>query len=293
MATLSASPSRTHRTETNQEVKASTGITYDNFSQLLEKLIRPGDGDRPRTAERYRYIMDTLYSSVRLREWQPSASLQEPSFEIWNKKGSIRVSVTQKAIEIATGMSMQEKDGIRKHRVADGLDATALFNSIVHAQELIRTATGSSDADQPDDEFFKPLSEKERAAQLDAVLAEDGGDPTLPEDGGFIAKLEKIDADAKAQEAQYTIAVDAEGHVKPAPEKAGIKRYAPSMNENAVQRHLKSLQGRVLTIVDATLADKQQREAVKTLVNKEFRRELDKVAAFFDSPDDCGNEGEE
>jgi hypothetical protein len=168
-----------------------------------------------------------------------------------------------------------------------------LFNSIVHAQELIRTATGSSDADQPDDEFFKPLSEKERAAQLDAVLAEDGGDPTLPEDGGFIAKLEKIDADAKAQEAQYTIAVDAEGHVKPAPEKAGIKRYAPSMNENAVQRHLKSLQGRVLTIVDAILADKQQREAVKTLVNKEFRRELDKVAAFFDSPDDCGNEGEE
>jgi hypothetical protein len=39
---------------------------------------------------------------------------------------------------------------------------------------------------------------------------------------------------------------------------------------------LKSLQGRVLGIVDASFADKTQREAVKTLINKEFRREMDK-----------------
>jgi hypothetical protein len=40
----------------------------------------------------------------------------------------------------------------------------------------------------------------------------------------------------------------------------------------------KSLQGRILGIVDATFADKTQREAVKTLVNKEFRREMDKFS---------------
>src|SRR5208282_2932378 len=40
---------------------------------------------------------------------------------------------------------------------------------------------------------------------------------------------------------------------------------------------LKSLQGRVLGIVEAAFADKTQREAVKTLINKEFRREMDKV----------------
>lgn len=36
----------------------------------------------------------------------------------------------------------------------------------------------------------------------------------------------------------------------------------------------KSLQGRVLTIIDGSFGDKTQREAVKTLINKEFRREI-------------------
>lgn len=42
------------------------------------------------------------------------------------------------------------------------------------------------------------------------------------------------------------------------------------------QNALKSLQGRVLGIVDASFSDKEQRAAVKTLINKEFRRELNK-----------------
>jgi len=42
---------------------------------------------------------------------------------------------------------------------------------------------------------------------------------------------------------------------------------------------LKSLQGRILTIVDASpIADKAQRDAVKTLLNKEFRREMNRVS---------------
>jgi hypothetical protein len=41
--------------------------------------------------------------------------------------------------------------------------------------------------------------------------------------------------------------------------------------------NLKSLQGRVLTIVDGSFSDKTQREAVKQMINKEFRREIGKV----------------
>jgi hypothetical protein len=41
--------------------------------------------------------------------------------------------------------------------------------------------------------------------------------------------------------------------------------------------NLKSLQGRILTIVDGSFSDKTQREAVKSLINKEFRREISKV----------------
>jgi hypothetical protein len=39
-------------------------------------------------------------------------------------------------------------------------------------------------------------------------------------------------------------------------------------------KRLQSLQGRVLNIVEASLGDKEQRGAVKTLINKEFRRTL-------------------
>ncbi len=57
---------------------------------------------------------------------------------------------------------------------------------------------------------------------------------------------------------------------------------APPLNVRRadINRHresLKSLQGRVLGIVDASFSDKEQRAAVKTLINKEFRREIDKV----------------
>ncbi len=52
---------------------------------------------------------------------------------------------------------------------------------------------------------------------------------------------------------------------------------------NRQRESFKSLQGRVLGIVDAAFADKEQRTAVKTLINKEFRKEIDKA--------DSGNKG--
>jgi hypothetical protein len=52
-----------------------------------------------------------------------------------------------------------------------------------------------------------------------------------------------------------------------------------SASEAWLMARLKSLQGRVLTILDASpIADKAQRDAVKTLLNKEFRREMNRVS---------------
>jgi hypothetical protein len=48
---------------------------------------------------------------------------------------------------------------------------------------------------------------------------------------------------------------------------------------------LKSLQGRVLTIMDAAIADKAQRDAVKTLINKEFRRDITKINGDYSEPE--------
>jgi hypothetical protein len=64
----------------------------------------------------------------------------------------------------------------------------------------------------------------------------------------------------------------------PQKSKASQEELAQSalIGRSALSR-LKSLQGRVLNIVEASFSDKQQREAVKTLVNKEFRREMNKL----------------
>jgi len=272
--------------------KAITGITYDNFSVFMDKLVRPEDGPEPfGTVERNKYVMDMLYSAVRLREWKFSLSIVEPGFEIWDKQGSLRFLVTQKKIEFATGMSLRDPHGIRKYKITEGLAAANLFNNIKHARELIHMALNNSDASLPDDEFFKPsLSKEEQAAQLDAVLGDEGS---------FVdAQTAVVQAQTETvpyESAFRSISSDpaAKAFVGLTPEKADIKQCAPTMHEKQVLNHFKSLQGRILTIVDAILSDKQQREAVKTLVNKEFRRELDRVAIFFDNPDDCGTKGEE
>lgn len=52
-----------------------------------------------------------------------------------------------------------------------------------------------------------------------------------------------------------------------------VKDYPKTANTAVIAR-LKSLQGRLLNIVEASFTDKDQRAAVKTLVNKEFRREM-------------------
>ena len=49
-----------------------------------------------------------------------------------------------------------------------------------------------------------------------------------------------------------------------------------AIGRGAVAR-FKSLQGRILTIMDGSFSDKTQRDAVKSLINKEFRREISKV----------------
>jgi hypothetical protein len=49
------------------------------------------------------------------------------------------------------------------------------------------------------------------------------------------------------------------------------------VSDEWVLARYKSLQGRVLNIVEAAIGDKEQRAAIKTLVNKEFRREMSNV----------------
>ena len=46
------------------------------------------------------------------------------------------------------------------------------------------------------------------------------------------------------------------------------------MNYRTCEKHLRHLQGRVLTIIDASHADQDQRKAVKDLVNSAFSSKM-------------------
>jgi hypothetical protein len=79
------------------------------------------------------------------------------------------------------------------------------------------------------------------------------------------------------------------------PEKDESKKEDRRMSCTLVTSRFKSLEGRVLTIVDASFTDKTQRDAVKTLVKKEFRLTLDGVYRYFvpgysdDGDGDCSD----
>lgn len=250
---MAVSTNTCRRTEINSsEIKATTGLTYDNFSVSLDNLIRPNDNTKL-GHERFKRIMDTLYNAVRLRQWQHTTvnAPAEAAYLIWNLKETTKVIVTMKTVEITRGL--------RQFQVAEGLDAAALFNGIKHAQDIIKLSVNAVD-NTDDAEFFKPLSEEEQSAQMDAVLSDEENDR------------------------EHLTGVQAAQVVQAAVEKADTKLQRPAMDREHVTKRLKSLQGRVLTIVEAILADKQQREAVKTLMNKEFRREIEKAICFFELP---------
>jgi len=59
------------------------------------------------------------------------------------------------------------------------------------------------------------------------------------------------------------------------------QRTLYGMGKDLIVARLKSMQGRILTIVDASFQDPEQRKAVKTLVSKEFRLEMGRVSDFF------------
>ena len=57
----------------------------------------------------------------------------------------------------------------------------------------------------------------------------------------------------------------------------GQQAGAKQASEKGTLDFLRSVEGRVLTVLEAALPDKEHRNAVKTLIKKEFRREMNRV----------------
>lgn len=58
-------------------------------------------------------------------------------------------------------------------------------------------------------------------------------------------------------------------------------RQLPTMPPGQVDHHLKSVAGRILTLIDGAIPDERQNKALKTLIKKEFREEFDRVFRYL------------
>lgn len=53
------------------------------------------------------------------------------------------------------------------------------------------------------------------------------------------------------------------------------------MPKDTVDFHLKSIAGRILTLIDGVVPEGKQNAAIKTLVKKEFREQFHRVSEYF------------
>lgn len=75
-------------------------------------------------------------------------------------------------------------------------------------------------------------------------------------------------------------------------ESANLASSAPrQMDEDLVVFHLKSVAGRILTLVDGMLPQGSQNTALKTLIKKEFREQFSRTFGYFHD-DACVQSGQ-
>jgi hypothetical protein len=200
--------------------------------------------------------------------------------------------------------------GSRRHDVQKGLPAATLYEAINTAQAIVQPIQSNDMSEDEQEEFFSQTDVSNadldaaladpptyRSTPADSVLdedqvAQDGPEPVVKVSQAFINDI------SEQQPGLYTQSVNrknAKIDGYPCPNCGNLnkvqytvtcpqcpKESAPEKPDTVKQdfemvKRLKSLQGRVLTIMDASFGDKVQRESVKTLINKEFRREINRI----------------
>lgn len=278
------------------QVKTSVGITYAVLSEAILSTIKgakPGRLDAGRLdQEAVLKFKDALFSSPRLAQWgltdYPNGYAQ---WRIYASDDMTFVIVDKKGISIHRG------ERSRYDISNDPLIATSLFSVIEKAQAVVSTTVASDEpmTDEEQESYFDHDPEQ-AGVGLDEALADTHVEPLSADDAELIHDVteeEEVveDTSAKAYVNKTTSFVDAEvarvkeeypelkdnSHLKPKATRDEVGKMAAI--GRGVTSNLKSLQGRILTIMDAAIADKDQRAAVKTLINKEFRRDLSRLSS--------------
>lgn len=287
-------------TKVLSQVKTSVGITYTVLSDTLVKAVQQAQQDGRMEVSTQKDILDALYFAPRLVHWHPV----EGGFRLFAINDSVFVTVTTDRIYITKG--------IRVYDIVSGLTAATLHDALSKAQKIVAAVNPPSMTDEEQAEFFAPdpaaTGEDIDSALADPIDDDSGRDLTImaealdhePLDadldagisaGQYVGKNTTAATQEAAQVKQEFSGVECgycrnhnahayKGSCPQCPKKSKAAQLevgvAAAIGRGSVSR-LKSLQGRVLNIVEASFSDKQQREAVKTLINKEFRREMNLI----------------
>jgi len=262
------------------------------------------------------HLKDQLFLSPRLEQWKKVTGGVGTEFRIYNSQHNAFVSVYRDKIVV-------EKAGDEFLVEGDPLLAETLFNNLESAQALVQQRIKEDETD-PESFFSGDETDFYEGAGLDAALEETHADPMVEEDAELIEEVVADTEDPIYKDGTPgQIAVDdfhPTDNIQTQLHDAKIKTHVAKVNKSASSEaaqvkeeykdrvpqkskesrdelaksaligrsalsRLKSLQGRVLTIMDAAIADKAQRDAVKTLINKEFRRDITKINGDYSDPE--------
>jgi len=264
------------------------------LSKLAPKLS--GNLKVNRKKQSVNNLVAILHGTVRMSEWEYLDRDNAFKFES-DKNKKLSIWVTPELVEV--------RKGLRKFPIGNGKDATTLFGNLKHVKAVIAKAqaeqlTGEASMSAVLSEALDDITSGNDAVTADD-LNEDIHIPNAP------ALVDPIEVSLESEEIAGALENEMEREDDPfsrisnklasAKQQIGIKLHDTGVSKegckqiaDSIAGHLrkrgdlsgpvivalKSLQGRILGIVDASFSDKEQRAAVKTLINKEFRREMDK-----------------
>lgn len=274
------------------ELSPYTKPTYLALSQALDAAayLMNGSGEGvPDALEQH--LKDQLFLSPRLKEWKKitggfsTANTAGAEFRIYNIQQNVFVSVYRNRVEL-------ERAGDTYTVISDSLLAETLFTNIENAQFLVQAP---SNYETDPESFFEEADEDcYEGVGLDSALEESVAStsqsvgPVLEEDAELIEEVvaeTEIAIPTTMDDMHLTDNIQTQLHDAKMKHEAKFNKSAAAeatqvkaeYRDAGTVNRLKSLQGRVLNIVEAAFSDKQQREAVKTLINKEFRRDMNKI----------------
>jgi hypothetical protein len=297
-------------------------ITFKELSEIITSAANSlvESGMKVMSSQERKKLLDVLFQSPRLPQWQ-GLDIGGGNCEQWrfySKDDSVYVIVSKSNYANKTDVSLHK--GERMWAIAEGLPAQSLWQALEQAQHIVSQATEEQTlTDEEESSYFEDGTEDYYdGAALDAALEETHAKPLSQDDADLIHDVtteEALNQDQRELDGPEPIVTVSQAFIDDISEKHTTKmnksaaaegtqlkkefpadiedRYkdkpvqdCPRMEVTRVIAHLKSLQGNILNIVEASFADVEQRKAVKTLINKAFRHKMNNLNHGWSADED-------